>query len=345
MLNSSDFGLQNNPFRLMPSAEVEIWAGLPETKKALEDVVVSVQPDDVGTSEFVVIQGDYGAGKSHAMRYFTHSINKLGKNKAIYLSEIGGGKGLSFSVLCGRIRDQLNEDETRKRIVETVKHSVEERSKKTIEEKIPHPDRKMVMSFSTEEKIPELGKDDYSATKDLGVLFRVITSSIDGDEPAFGAIYLFLDEVECVTDEKAPQQIAFFNALRSLLNEVTEHFALVLSFTLPTAVLEAVVPPALQQRMTRQYIECQKLDTEEAKKFVQEYLSFVRPDNFSHSQPFYPFSESAINTIFEREPALVPRNILRHLRRVWERAARYGDLQPGSEISREMADEILTGII
>lgn len=345
MLNPLDFGLQSNPFPFVPSAEVEIWAGLPKTREALEDVVVSVQPDDVGTSEFVVIHGDWGAGKSHAMRYFTHSINKLGKNKAIYLSEIGGGKGLSFSDLCGRIRDQLNEDETRKRIVETVKQSVEKLSEKEIKEKIPYPDREMVSFFCRKEEIPELGKDDYSATKDLGVLFRVITSSIDGDEPAFGAIYLFLDEVEGVMEQKAPQQIAFFNALRSLLNEVTEHFALVLSFSIPTAVLEAVVPPALQQRMTRQHIECQKLDTEEAKKFVQEYLSFVRPDNFSHSQPFYPFSEAAINTIFEREPTLVPRNILRHLRRVWERAARYGDLQPGSEISREMADEILTGII
>lgn len=345
MLNPSDFGLQSNPFPSMPSAEVEIWAGLPETKKHLEDVVVTVQPDDVGASEFVVIHGNYGAGKSHAMRYFTHRINKLGKNKAIYLSEIRSGKGLSFSVLCGRIRDQLDEDETKKRIVETVKRSIEERPPKAIEEKIPHPDREMVRFFCREEEIPELGKDDYSATKDLGVLFRVITSSIDGDEPAFGAIYLFLDEVECVMEEKALQQIAFFNALRSLLNEVTEHFALVLSFSTPTAMLEAVVPEALQQRMTRQYIECQELDTEEAKKFVQEYLSFVRPDNFSPPQPFYPFSEAAINTIFEREPTLVPRTILRHLRRVWERAARHGNLQPGHEISREMADEILTGII
>lgn len=345
MLNPSDFGLQKNPFPFVPSAEVTIWAGLPKTREALEDVVVTVQPDDVGTSEFVVIHGDWGAGKSHAMRYFTHSINKLGKNKAIYLSEIGGGKGLSFSVLCERIRDQLNEDETRNRIIGTVKRSVEKLSEKTIEEKIPHPDRKIVRSISREGKIPELGKDDYSATKDLGVLFRVITSSIDGDEPAFGAIYLFLDEVEFVANEKAPLQIAFFNSLRSLLNEVTEHFALVLSFTLPTAVVEAVVPPYLQDRMTRQYIECQEFDTEEAKKFVQEYLSLVRPDNFSHSQPFYPFSEAAINTIFEREPTLVPRKILMHLRRVWLRVARAGDLQPGYEISKEMADEILTGII
>lgn len=345
MLNPSDFGLQSNPFPFVPSAVVKIWAGLPKTREALEDVVVSVQPDDVGTSEFVVIHGEYGAGKSHAMRFFTHSINKIGKHKAIYLSEIGSGKGVSFSVLCERIRDQLNEDETRNQIIRTVQRSVEERPKKTIEEKIPHPDRKMVRDISEEEKIPELGKDDYSATKDLGVLFRVITSSIDGDEPAFGAIYLFLDEVEYVMRQKAAQQIAFFNALLSLLNEVTEHFALVLSFSEPTAVLEAVVPTALQQRMTRQYIECQKFDTEEAKKFVQEYLSLVRPANFSHSQPFYPFSEAAINTIFEREPTLVPRKILMHLRRVWLRAARDGDLQPRHEISREMADEILTGII
>ena len=51
----------------------------------------------------------------------------------------------------------------------------------------------------------------------------------------------------------------FFGALRSLINEVAEHFALVLSFTAPTAMLEAAVPAGLTERMTRPYIQCQQL--------------------------------------------------------------------------------------
>ena len=359
MLDPSSFGLKNNPFSMLPNAEVQHWAGLPETKKALMDVVLSVRPDDVGASEFVVIRGDWGAGKSHALRYFTHDINTKNRDRAIYLSEIMAGGGLSFSALCPGILEQL-EGETINHLVQTVKGSVDNCIKQmreesgysvfsadtAIDEKIPHQDRDMVKSLINTRQVPNLKTDDYSATKLLGSLFRVMTSHIGNDPPAFGAVYLFLDEVESAFEDKATKQVPFFSSLRSLINGVTEHFALVLSFSVPTAVLEAAVPQALKERMTRPYIQCERLTSDGAKKFVKDYLGFVRPnDEYLPPQPYYPFSEAAINLIFERETALVPRRILMHLRRVWERSVRHENLHPGEEISPEMADQILNGII
>ena len=357
MPNPSDFGLQKNPFSILPNAEVEHWAGLPETKKALADVVSIVRPDDVGASEFVVLHGDWGAGKSHALRYFTHYINKNDRGKAIYLSEIMIGAGLSFSALCPRILDQLK-GETTNRLVKTIKNSVDSCTTQMreesgynvtpdtmIEEKISQEDREMVKSLYNSGQASNLGVDDYSATKVLASLFRVMTLPIGDNPPAFHAVYLFLDEMENIFDDKAAKQIAFFSALRSLINGVTEHFALVLSFTAHAAMLEAAVPEHLKERMTRPYIKCEQLEADGAKKFVKEYLGFVQEDGFSPPQPFYPFSEAAIDTIFEREATLVPRRILMHLRRVWERSVRNENLQPGDEISQEMADEILDGVI
>lgn len=269
------------------------------------------------------------------------------------------GGGLSFSALCPRVLEQI-EGETINHIVRTVKGSVDNCTAQmreesgysvspdtAIDEKVPHQDREIVKSLNNTGQVPNLKTDDYSATKLLASLFRVMTSPIGGNSAPFGAVYLFLDEVEtAVVSAKSPQQTAFFGALRTLINEVTENFALVLSFSLPTAVLEAAVPNFLQERMTRPYIQCEQLTTDSAKKFVKDYLSFVRPsEEFSPPQQFYPFSEAAINTIFERETTLLPRKILMHLRRVWERAARYENLESGDEISQEMADEILDGII
>ena len=359
MLNPAEFGLKENPFSILPNAEVKHWAGLNETKKALADVVSSVRPDDVGASEFVVLHGDYGAGKSHALRYYTHSINKDGNNRAIYLSEIMVGAGLSFSALYPGILDQLK-DEAMNRLVNQVNNSVNNCARQlhqksgfnvtpdlAIEQKVPQQDREMVKALmNSSGQVPPMGTDDYSTTRALASLFRVMTSSIGDDPPAFGAVYLFLDEMEYAFDDKAAKQIAFFSALRSLINGVTEHFALILSFTAHAALLEAAVPAYLQERMTRPYLQCEQLTADEAKKFVKDYLGFVRLEgSFSPPQPFYPFSEAAINTIFDRETTLVPRKILKHLRRVWERAARSGSLQSGDEISQEMADGILDGVV
>lgn len=359
MLNPADFGLKENPFSMVPDADVEYWAGLPETKRAFSDVVVSVCPDDVGSSEFVVICGNWGAGKSHALRYFTHRINKAGSNYAVYLNEVMVGTNLSFANLCPRILEHLK-GAPMTRITNTLKESVDtcaDQIRKesglstfspemAMEEKIPQQDREIVKSLYHYGQLPVWGKEDYSATTGLASLFRVMTSPIGHKQPAFGAVYLFLDELETVFDEKAPKQLAFFSALRSLINGMTEHFALVLSFSAPTALLEAAVPSALKERMTRPFIQCEPLTEDSAKQFVREYLGFVRPSpSFSPPQPFYPFSEATINTIFERETALVPRRILLHLRRVWERAVRYESLKPGEEISKEMAETILEGVI
>ena len=79
---------------------------------------------------------------------------------------------------------------------------------------------------------------------------------------------------------------------------------------------------------------------------MREYLGYVRPEgNKGVLHAFYPFSEDAIDSIFEREATLVPRKILMRLRRVWERAARQEGLEPGQEITREMADNILAGVV
>ena len=361
MSTLSDFGLSENPFRQLPDIEVSYWAGLPDTKKALTDVVVSVRPDDVGASEFVILQGEFGTGKTHALRYFAHKINTSGDGKAVYLSEIRSDKGLSFSAISSRIYSELETIEAK--LADLVKQSVE-KGKAEIKATASHPeiitaevaiekhvklpeDQKTVQSIYKTGKIPNfsLCSGDYETVQGLASIIRVMTSPIGNNPPAFSAVYLFLDEVEITLEEKTALQVSFFQALRGLINAVPEHFCLVLSFTIATAVLEAIVPDHLQQRMTRPYITCEQLQTDSAKRFIKEYLSFFRCDGFSTPQPYYPFSEAAINVILERETSLIPRKIINHLRRIWQRSVQSESLEPHNEISGEMANDILDGVI
>lgn len=355
MLSPADFGLQDNPFSLVPSAEVENWAGMPKTKEALADVVASVRPDDVGSSECVVIHGDYGAGKSHALRYFAHQINTEQDSLAIYMSEVVTGAAPKFSELCKGICEQLKDEPTNhiaKSVDAAIKKCADRLAKEkdinissqmAIEQAVPKQDRYMVKHLCDKQSIPDMGKEDHAAATQLASLFRVMTSAIDGDLPPYSAVYLFLDEMEHVFEAKAAAQIQFFSALRILINAVNEHFAMVLSFSAPTAVLEAAVPEYLKERMTRQYIGCEKLGPEEAQQFTQDFLRQIRIDSFSapDNNPYYPFSEGAIEVIFERETTLVPRRILQAMRRIWERAVRREGLEKGEAISKEMAEEIL----
>ena len=361
MLNPRDFGLKENPFGNLPGAEVTHWAGMPKTKEALADVVSSVRPDDIGASECVVLQGDYGAGKSHALRFFAGQINQDKSDnagRAIYLSEVTGVTSPSFSALYPKIIGQIG-GEVQNRVATSVHRAVDKCAQQISTEasiKISHEeairnrvieeDQEQVRSLRKSKGFLELqdAKNGIEAAQKLASIFRVMTTPIGDTPPAYGSACLFLDEMESVNEAKVGPMMAFYEALRALVNGVNERFALVLSFSMKVAVLEATIPPFMNERLTRPYIECAALSPEDAKVFVKEYLEPQRAEGFSHKNSFHPFSETAIDAIFEREPTLIPRRILMHMRRVWERASRREGLQPGAEISREMAGEILTGI-
>lgn len=66
--------LRENPFRLEPAERVTLWAGDHDLEKRLLAIIKSVRNDVVGLSEFVVLHGELGTGKSHALRYLQAKI-------------------------------------------------------------------------------------------------------------------------------------------------------------------------------------------------------------------------------------------------------------------------------
>ena len=103
--------LRNNPFTLVPGEKVEIWAGYSQLRKTLLDVVQSCRSDQVGLSEFAILHGELGTGKSHALRYLKHIITEKQREEfespCVYLETLKVAASMNFVALYRKIMEQL----------------------------------------------------------------------------------------------------------------------------------------------------------------------------------------------------------------------------------------------
>jgi hypothetical protein len=184
---------------------------------------------------------------------------------------------------------------------------------------------------------------DYMAARVLSSIFRAMTVKIGDQKPIYDGVQLFLDEVEDLLEAKAAEQSSFFTALREVINRLPYNFALLIAFSADAALLEAVIPLSIQERLSRNNIELPALEVDEAKEFIRSHLLSFRPDGFTAPQDYYPFTEDAIDYILESIVVLIPRKIFRDLRIVLERAIKREGLAPGAEIDADMAEGIVLG--
>ena len=370
MVTVSDFGLKPDPFRLMATERsAEHWAGMPETKRMLQDIVVSVLPEDIGASEFVIISGAWGGGKTHALRYFFREIREQGYGYAFFASKVRLGAKPTFHGLFHSLiwenRDML--PELAKKVAEAVKQEEiatraraehasmvdDELRQEIIRSKVAKANQDLVTALIKVEPTVDailplftgkgVSSDDYSAAGLMAALIGVMTSPIGEQPPPYKAAYVFLDEMEDMLNLKYADLFAFWGACRELINRTAEsHCAVLFTFTIQTvAQLEGQIEPFLMERLTRPVLEIKQLEDEDAKEFVREFLQSVREDGKEVPQPFFPFAEATIDLIVERYPEIVPRYIIRDMGRIFERAVRRERVAPGEEISREVAEEIL----
>ena len=324
------------PFPLTPGATVTQWAGRPDEKAILTDIVYTPRSTDIGSSEFAIIHGDYGNGKSHSMRYFQSLIRidpeKEFNSVAIYVPTTKMTQKVSFLRLYEEILGILGDQQIREiaaviksrfisarsliaATLTTEQHVAGEGQEANLEkrvfEQVEQVDQAMLrlmLRIASEDDtaigylrgsrngIPEIGlpnpvNNDFVAAKTLGALFRVFTLSICGQPPARLATYLLLDEVESILDDRQTDLDQFFQGIRNLVNELPYNFCLLMSFSADTALLEAVIPQAILQRMTRNNVELPALEPDDAKEFLVEVLRDNRPEGFGIENPFHPFAE------------------------------------------------------
>ncbi|MGI9296619.1 MAG: hypothetical protein ACR2QC_01815 [Gammaproteobacteria bacterium] len=166
-----------------------------------------------------------------------------------------------------------------------------------------------------------------------------MTTAIKGQPAPYPAVYVFVDEVEELLEQKPAISLSFWRSCRELINRIDGRFAMILAFSTETAVLDAAIPPALLERRTRPYIAVNDLDIAGAKQFVKDFLKESRVPGFNPPHPFYPFTEEAVDFMLNRAQTLLPRQIIMTMGRVFKRGRAKLDGQ--KEFSKEIAEEVL----
>ena len=370
------YGFKEHPFPLLPGSRVTNWAGMQDVRLKLQDVAKSILRSDSGLSEFVILHGTYGSGKTHALKYMTTIINEIEEDtyraKAIYVPKIKLGSKVSFQEIYKHVMQTLGEDFL-KNLANNIRSSVDQAvidrgstggsngiANVTAEvlEELPHGMQSMVKLLmeiqSNANNIlqflmrgnhnPTISKsgytqpisNDYMAIQILSDLFSTMTQPIGSREPSYDGVHLFIDEVEDILEAKSAEQLDFWASLRELVNRLPENFALLLSFSADAALLEVMMPMGIMERTTRPNIELQALEIDEAKDFIAKQLADFRPDEYDPPQPYHPFTEEAIDYLLEQIVVLVPRRIFRGLRQIFDRSIKREGLQPGEEIDIDM---------
>ena len=380
MSNLEKYGFTEMPFPLTPDAVVHHWAGRESIKQEVTDIVESARSSDTGLSEFVALHGSYGAGKSHALRYLKSHIDEHSesfRSKAIYLPSVRVTDKISFLTLYREIIRLLGDsyiiekakevDTVLKNIGDKIPNALQlSREGKLTDETLKMFEPEIVPMFRLLLEISNGNTDalsflhgqgnspkilgfnspinsDFEAVNCLGAFFRCLAESKENQNEVgiTEANYLFLDEIEVTVEASIKESNPFFHALLQLVNKLPYNFCLIYSFTGDTALLEAIVPEALIQRHTRDYIELPELEEGEAKQFLQKQFDAYRPEGYENSNPFHPFTEEVVESVLARTIPLTPRNLFRELRKLFERATKREHLQPGEEIIQELAERIL----
>lgn len=375
-----DFGLTKDPFTIAPDGPVENWAGRAELKEDLIDLMLGVRANDIGSTEFLVLYGELGAGKSHALRYLKTRIeNDTGdfRSLCVYLERPRVSAKLNFLELYKYIIAEIGQEQIGK-IFGHVESDISKETRRLAEEagygeeddKSTFERRAISLARANDQKMLQLLKrgasdesnvykyllggaicngpeydgkidSDFMASKVLADFLRTITSTIGSERPIYESVYIFVDECEILFDAKPTESDPVFSGFRELINGVPYGLGLILSFSAATALIEAYMPQHLLKRMTHDFIEVPMLEDDQAVEFLKEQMSAYRPEDSEYMDTLYPFSREAIEFLVENQTTLTPRNLFMACRRVLERSVRRFGLQPGDEISAELAEQIV----
>ncbi len=376
MSDVAQYGFRDRPYPLASGSMTQHWAGNEALRQRLLDVVNSPRRNDIGISEFVVLNGSYGAGKSHALRYLRdYMVERPDQYNArpVYVENIRVDDHIGFLPLYHEIVRLLGDDYIFEMSQKASRHvdnlataeqlkpqyaTVDATNEQLLDAVLEGFDRDLCDMLTLLRSIAAETKDgasarlkngvgsDFRAAKSLGAFFRCLAACKDDEgKPLTDAGYLFLDQVEAAAEVKIPESRAFFNAILQLIEQLPENFCLIFSFTGDTALMEAIINESLWQRMTRAPIELPELDHEGAKEFLTRQFAACRTEGFSSPNAFHPFTEDAIDLLIDR--ALSPKtpgSVFRSLRKVLERSIKRDGLAPGEEIQKEDAERILGGV-
>ncbi len=340
--------LRDNPFRSNPTQEsdprMSIWVGYDKEREQFWRYVVRARADQIGNANLLLLYGDLGTGKSHALLwakyqilesmkdefnsvvYYIQTLRKdAGKitfagafredivGKSAIISDVRRFKQfLEESVIQYKAENSLGLDITNEAVVEKLLRSVE-----------LFNFAKEILRCDTEDDVremllpPKLG--DYQAMSTLTKLINLFVFKIQlksGERRFKSGAYLFVDELELLATSTAKEQRDVNELIRHIYDNCPNCFCMVLAFTATAAELSILFAPYVLSRASRQIV-MNFLQPDEAKEFVKGILDTSRVEKKGKGG-YFPFEEAAVHAVVSQIVSITPRKVINAMLQVLE---------------------------
>ena len=319
--------------------------------------------DQVGNVNFLMLYGDYGTGKSHALLWAQHRILHEEKNAydavCYFIPTLRQENGkFSFSDafkndIVGKsnlitdlksFHDFLVQCITARRAVGDLQdHSNEH----VIEKLIPAVElcnfAKSLYQCQGDERFHALvaSKNDYQAmsifTKIVNLFIHEMVITEDDCRRFKKGAYLFIDELDDLERASVKEAREVNDLLRHIYDSCPNSFCMVIAISAEISQLAVLFFDYVLRRIKRQ-IELVGLDKDDAVEFVREVLEKNRRDP-NRDGDFFPFEEGAIDTIASQLTEITPAKIVDTMQQIIEETRLAGHDPAEGPVSAEFLDE------
>ena len=365
----SKSNLNGNPFRSTPNFAADprasIWVGYEKQQNQLSKYLRRSLADQIGNVNFLMLYGEYGTGKSHALFwaqnlilheraeefdavcYFIPTLRKdKGKltfagafvddilDKSSLLADLQAfrnflGKCMAECRTAGGFENKVS-DET---IIETLIPAVE---LSNFAKKIHHSQPEAFRAMLT----PKSGAD-YQAMITFCRLVNLFVQEMrvsETDKRRFkkGA-YLFIDEVDDLERASIKEAREVNDILRHIYDNCPNCFCMVIALTAEVSQFTVLFFDYILSRVHRQ-IELSIMDKDDSVDFVLKILESNRVKE-NGQRGYFPFEKGAVEGIASHLTEITPRKIVDTMQQVIEEARLAGHDPEAEPVSLDFLDE------
>ncbi len=370
--------LNGNPFRSNPNFAADprasIWVGYEQQKRQIVKYLHRSLADQVGNANFLMLYGDYGTGKSHALLWAQNKILHDDKDDfdsvCYFIPTLRKDKGkLTFA---GAFLDDIvarsdllsNTQAFHNFLMECIAlcrtargYDHEISADKIIEILIPPVElnnfAKVLYHCQQEEDFRTLiapkALADYQAMMIFTRLVNLFVHEMeisDSDRRRFKkASYLFIDDLDDLERASIKEAREVNDILRQIYDNCPNCFCMVIALSAEISQLPVLFFDYILGRIHRQ-IELLGLNKDDAVIFVREIFNRNRISQDGR-EDFFPFEKGAIEAIASQLTEITPRKIVNTMQQVIEEVRLAGH-DPEDDLvsvdfldSNEIVEEVL----
>ena len=353
--------LSGNPFRSTPTQEADprmsIWVGYEKERKTLVKFLERTRADQVGNINFVMVYGEFGSGKSHALLWAKQQIltaqREVYDSVVFYIQTLRKDAGkLSFAsalkedivaksslvddvlrykqfmdecIVDYKRENKLGPEVTAEAVLERLLRSAElvNVAKVVLKCQTPAEVRALLIP-------PTLG--DYQAMVTLTRVINLFVFDVEvgkSNRRFKKAAYLFIDELDLLASSPAKEARDVNELIRHIYDNCPNCFCLILAFTATAAEINVLFAEYVLSRVARQ-IRMEFLSVDDAKAFVKEILDLNRLPG-KGKKGYFPFEEGAVEMVASQIVSITPRKVIDAMQQLLEEC-RLSGLDPSKTL-------------